>query len=61
MVSLLYLQVKWFKNGMLLEPTDSIRMSSRSNRHTLILNSIRSDMDFANYSCVAENSLGTFK
>jgi hypothetical protein len=55
------LQVRWYKNSLLLEETDSIRMSSRSNRHTLILNSVRSGLDFGNYSCVAENSLGTFK
>ena len=54
-------QVRWYKNSMLLEPTDTIRMTSRANRHTLILSSIRSGMDFGNYSCVAENSLGTFK
>ncbi|XP_059095513.1 protein amalgam-like [Tigriopus californicus] len=54
-------KVRWYKNSMLLDPTDTIRMTSRANRYTLILNSIRSGMDFGNYSCVAENSLGTFK
>jgi len=53
--------VRWYKNSMLLEETNTVRMEDRSNRHTLILSSIRSGMDFGNYSCVAENSLGTFK
>ena len=54
-------QVRWYKNSMLLEETNTVRMESRSNRHTLVLSSIRSGLDFGNYSCVAENSLGTFK
>jgi hypothetical protein len=53
--------VRWYKNSMLLEETDTIRMTRRNNRHTLILSSIKSGEDFGNYSCVAENSLGTFK
>lgn len=53
--------VRWYKNSMLLEETNTVRMESRSNRHTLILSSIRSGLDFGNYSCVAENTLGTFK
>jgi hypothetical protein len=44
-----------------LEETNTVRMEGRSNRHTLVLSSIRSGLDFGNYSCVAENSLGTFK
>ena len=54
-------QVRWYKDNIVLDPTDTIRMASRGNRHTLILSSIRAGMDFGNYSCVAENSLGTFK
>ena len=57
----IFLQVRWYKDSMLLEETDTIRMTSRSNRHTLILSSIKSGQDFGNYSCVAENTLGTFK
>jgi len=53
--------VRWYKNSMLLEETSTLRMEDRSNRHTLILSSIRSGLDFGNYSCVAENSLGTFR
>lgn len=53
--------VRWYKDSMLLEETDTIRMTSRSNRHTLVLSSIKSGQDFGNYSCVAENTLGTFK
>jgi hypothetical protein len=56
-----FLQVRWYKNSMLLEETNTVRMEGRSNRHTLVLSSIRSGLDFGNYSCVAENSLGTFK
>ena len=59
--SCIFLQVRWYKDSMLLEETDTIRMTSRSNRHTLILSSIKSGQDFGNYSCVAENTLGTFK
>ena len=58
---LIFFQVRWLKDSHVLRPTESIRMTSRGNRHTLILSSIRSGMDFGNYSCVAENQLGTFK
>jgi len=55
------LQVHWLKEGRLLRQTDTVRMTHRGDRHTLILSSIRSGLDFGNYSCVAENNLGTFK
>jgi len=55
------LQVSWYKeNNLLLSQTESVRFQRERDRHTLIL-SIHSGMDFGNYSCVAENSIGTFK
>ena len=60
-ISIYFLQVKWYKSNILLAETNTLRIESRSNRHTLVLSSIRSGHDFGNYSCVAENSLGTFR
>lgn len=56
-------QVRWFKEDRLLTPTTKVRMEEKeaSNRHTLILRGLSSQQDFGNYSCVAENSLGSSK
>jgi len=53
--------VRWYRDSNLLAETDTVSFQTQQNRHTLILRSIRSGLDFGNYSCVAENSLGTFK
>lgn len=53
--------VSWYRDSNLLSETDTTSFQTQENRHTLILRSIRTGMDFGNYSCVAENSLGTFK
>jgi len=54
-------RVTWYRDSNLLSESDKTSFLSEENRHTLILRSIRSGVDFGNYSCVAENSLGTFK
>jgi len=53
--------VSWYRDSNLLSQTGTTSFSREDNRHTLILRSIRSGTDFGNYSCVASNSLGTFK
>ncbi|XP_023341591.1 lachesin isoform X2 [Eurytemora carolleeae] len=52
--------VRWYKETSLLSESSSVSFANSNDRHTLIL-SIRSGLDFGNYSCVAENSMGTFK
>lgn len=53
--------VSWYKDSNLLIESDTVRFKNEENRHTLILSSIHTGFDFGNYSCVAENSIGTFK
>jgi len=50
-------QVKWYKDTMLLDPTNNHEMTTFGNRHVLTLKNVR-DVDFGNYSCMADNSLG---
>ncbi|KAG5673018.1 hypothetical protein PVAND_003096 [Polypedilum vanderplanki] len=52
--------VSWFQNSFPLQPTDRRSMSSRGNRHTLVIRHVMQE-DFGNYSCVADNSLGRSK
>jgi len=54
-------RITWYRDSNLLSESDKTSFLSEENRHTLILRNIRSGVDFGNYSCVAENSLGTFK
>ena len=56
-------QVRWFKENSELSSNDRIKIESKdsSHRHTLILRGLASQQDFGNYSCVAENSLGSSK
>ena len=51
------LQVKWYKDTMLLDPTNTRLMEAFGNRHVLTLKNVR-EVDFGNYSCMADNSLG---
>jgi len=50
-------EVKWFKETMLLEPTNHRYMEAYGNRRVLVLRNV-GVQDFGNYSCKAENSLG---
>jgi len=50
--------VKWYKDTMLLDPNNNRHMETYGNRHVLILRHV-SETDFGNYSCSADNSLGT--
>ena len=56
-------QVRWFKENNELKSTNRIQIESKesSHRHTLKLMGLASPQDFGNYSCVAENSLGSSK
>jgi len=49
--------VKWYKDTMLLDPTNNRHMEVYGNRHVLTLKSVK-ETDFGNYSCMADNSLG---
>eukprot|EP00093_Oithona_nana_P010757 10757.XXX_265016_286838_1 [CDS] Oithona nana genome sequencing. len=49
--------VKWYKDTMLLDPTDNRQMRTFGNKHELTLKNVR-ETDFGNYSCMADNSLG---
>ena len=51
-------KVKWYKDTMLLDPNNNRHMETYGNRHVLILRHV-SETDFGNYSCSADNSLGT--
>jgi len=53
--------VSWYKDSNLLSQSESVSFRTEESRHTLILSSIHTGFDFGNYSCVAENSIGTFK
>ena len=50
--------MKWYKDTMLLDPNNNRHMETYGNRHVLILRHV-SETDFGNYSCSADNSLGT--
>uniref|UniRef100_A0A0K2SXN7 Ig-like domain-containing protein n=1 Tax=Lepeophtheirus salmonis TaxID=72036 RepID=A0A0K2SXN7_LEPSM len=50
-------EVKWYKDTMLLDPTNNRHMETFGNKHVLILRNVR-ETDFGNYSCMADNSLG---
>ena len=52
-----HLQVKWYKDTMLLDPTNNRHMETYGNRYVLLLKNVR-ETDFGNYSCMADNSLG---
>ena len=56
-ILMINLQVKWYKDTMLLDPTNNRHMEVYGNRHVLTLKSVK-ETDFGNYSCMADNSLG---
>jgi len=49
--------IRWYKDTMLLDPSEKQMMQSFGTRHSLLLKDL-GITDFGNYSCVAENSLG---
>ena len=51
------LQVKWYRDTMLLDPNEFRLMEQFGIRHTLVLRKVAEE-DFGNYSCSAENHLG---
>ena len=55
--------MRWFKENMELSSNSKIRMEEKesTHRHTLIIRGLSSQHDFGNYSCVAENLLGSSK
>lgn len=55
--------VRWYKENLELTPNSKVRMEHKepSSRHTLVLRGLANQRDFGNYSCVAENSLGSSK
>ena len=62
--------VRWFKEntelrpsgiGSSIHPKIFIESKENTHRHTLVLRGLVNKNDFGNYSCVAENSLGTSK
>lgn len=56
-IIILFFQVKWFKDTMVLDPTNVRLMTKYGDRYVLTL-PISKPSDFGNYSCLAENSLG---
>ena len=61
---MLLFQVRWYKdNSELKNNGGGVRMETKESlhRHTLILRELASRADFGNYSCVAENTLGSSK
>lgn len=48
-------------SGSLAHPKIFIESKEATHRHTLVLRGLATKNDFGNYSCVAENSLGTSK
>ena len=57
------IQVRWLKENVALTPNSKVRMEHKepSSRHTLVLRALANQRDFGNYSCIAENSLGSSK
>lgn len=51
------LQVAWFQDSFILDPTDRRTMETRGNKYTLTIKNVQSS-DFGNYSCQGENNLG---
>ena len=52
------LQVLWYQDGKLIDLSDRHSLKVRGNKHILTLHGVRLP-DFGNFSCVAENSLGS--
>jgi hypothetical protein len=54
------MQVKWFRDTMILDTTDRRLVEERGSRHSLIIRKVQPS-DFGNYSCEADNKLGRSK
>lgn len=52
-----FLQVAWFQDSFVLDPTDRRTMEARGTKYTLTIKNVQSS-DFGNYSCQGENNLG---
>ncbi|XP_063236207.1 lachesin-like isoform X2 [Bacillus rossius redtenbacheri] len=50
-------ELLWYKDSIVLDPTERRAITSRGNKHTLAIRDVQG-ADFGNYSCVGENSLG---
>ncbi|XP_046401323.1 protein amalgam-like isoform X2 [Ischnura elegans] len=53
-------KVFWYKEGILLHPSERIMETRIGSRHTLKINDIRAE-DFGVYTCTANNSIGRNK
>lgn len=51
------LQVRWYRNTMLLAPNENRLVQQFGIRHQLVVHEA-GQADFGNYSCRAENQLG---
>jgi Immunoglobulin I-set domain len=57
LIKMSLLQVRWYRDTMLLDRNERRIMEQFGQRHRLVLTSLLTE-DFANYSCYAENELG---
>lgn len=49
--------MKWYRDTMLLDPSENRLMEQYGFKNSLVIRSARRE-DFGNYSCSAENKLG---
>ena len=52
--------LRWYKDTMLLDPSHHRQMETDGERHSLLLHHLKIT-DFGNYSCLADNGLGSSK
>ena len=52
--------LRWYKDTMLLDPSHHRQMETDGERHSLVLHHLKIT-DFGNYSCLADNGLGSSK
>ena len=52
--------LRWYKDTMLLDPSHHRQMETDGQRHSLVLHHLKIT-DFGNYTCLADNGLGTSK
>ena len=51
--------LRWYKDTMLLDPSHHRQMETDGERHSLVLHHLKIT-DFGNYSCLADNGLGSY-